>query len=75
MFDFSNPFPLSLSLSRWDSPELRARNIQESRIFAIVTRRQGSPSENVCHVFSELDPAQPATAVVRFVTKHLLGGQ
>lgn len=44
-----------------------------SRIFGFVAKKPGSPWENVCHVFAELDPDQPAGAIVTFITKVLLG--
>ncbi|XP_026329297.1 tensin-2 isoform X4 [Hyposmocoma kahamanoa] len=44
----------------------------EKRIFAFVARAsQGA--DNQCHVFAELEPEQPATAIVNFVNKALLG--
>ncbi|XP_047516312.1 tensin isoform X1 [Pieris napi] len=44
----------------------------EKRIFAFVARST-SGSDNQCHVFAELEPEQPATAIVNFVNKALLG--
>ncbi|XP_004692552.1 PREDICTED: tensin-2 [Condylura cristata] len=43
------------------------------RIFGFVAKKPGSPWENVCHLFAELDPDQPAGAIVTFITKVLLG--
>ncbi|KAG9328328.1 hypothetical protein JZ751_014967, partial [Albula glossodonta] len=37
--------------------------------------QEGSVSENVCHLFAELDPEQPATAIVNFINKVMLGPQ
>ena len=34
------------------------------RVFGFVARRTGSASENVCHLFAEMDPDQPAVAIV-----------
>uniref|UniRef100_A0AAY4EH90 Tensin 2b n=1 Tax=Denticeps clupeoides TaxID=299321 RepID=A0AAY4EH90_9TELE len=42
-------------------------------IFGFVAKRPGSASENVCHLFAELDPEQPATAIVNFINKVMLG--
>lgn len=44
----------------------------EKRIFAFVAR-SSSGADNECHVFAELEPEQPATAIVNFVNKALLG--
>ncbi|CAK1549913.1 unnamed protein product [Leptosia nina] len=44
----------------------------EKRIFAFVAR-SASGADNQCHVFAELEPEQPATAIVNFVNKALLG--
>ncbi|RLV82403.1 hypothetical protein DV515_00016684 [Chloebia gouldiae] len=47
---------------------------QERRIFGFVAKQAGAPGGgNTCHVFAELDPEQPAGAIVTFVTKVLLG--
>ncbi|KAL4708121.1 hypothetical protein ACJJTC_009900 [Scirpophaga incertulas] len=44
----------------------------EKRIFAFVARTS-TAADNQCHVFAELEPEQPATAIVNFVNKALLG--
>ncbi|XP_077290561.1 focal adhesion protein tensin isoform X2 [Arctopsyche grandis] len=44
-----------------------------NRIFGFVSRRTGSTTDNECHIFAELDPEQPATAIVNFVSKVMLG--
>ncbi|XP_063838727.1 tensin-1 isoform X3 [Ostrinia nubilalis] len=44
----------------------------EKRIFAFVARASVG-ADNQCHVFAELEPEQPATAIVNFVNKALLG--
>uniref|UniRef100_A0A4W5PUK0 SH2 domain-containing protein n=1 Tax=Hucho hucho TaxID=62062 RepID=A0A4W5PUK0_9TELE len=48
---------------------------QDQRVFGFVARRTGSASENVCHLFAELDPEQPAVAIVNFINKVMLGPQ
>ncbi|CAI2320504.1 unnamed protein product [Caenorhabditis sp. 36 PRJEB53466] len=45
--------------------------IAQARLFAFVARIPSS-SENACHVFAELEPEQPATAVVNFINKVML---
>ncbi|XP_045143222.1 tensin-2 isoform X3 [Echinops telfairi] len=53
---------------RWTNPDRTT-----SKIFGFVAKKPGSPWENVCHLFAELDPDQPAGAIVTFITKVLLG--
>ncbi|TSW75986.1 Tensin-2 [Bagarius yarrelli] len=36
-------------------------------------QRSGSSLGNVCHLFAELDPEQPATAIINFINKVMLG--
>ncbi|KAL4660189.1 tensin-1 isoform X2 [Arapaima gigas] len=42
-----------------------------AKFFGFVARKQGSTTDNVSHLFTELDPNQPATAIVNFVSKDL----
>ncbi|XP_062366798.1 tensin-2 [Cinclus cinclus] len=54
---------------RWANPDGTT-----ARIFGFVAKQAGAPGgANACHVFAELDPEQPAGAIVTFVTKVLLG--
>ncbi|KAL4630996.1 tensin-3 isoform X2 [Arapaima gigas] len=46
-----------------------------AKIFGFVARKTGSTTENVCHVFAEHDPEQPASAIVNFVSKVMIGSQ
>ncbi|XP_033855696.3 tensin-3-like isoform X1 [Acipenser ruthenus] len=46
-----------------------------SKIFGFVARKQGSATDNVCHLFAEHDPEQPASAIVNFVSKVMIGSQ
>ncbi|XP_061583712.1 tensin-2-like isoform X2 [Cololabis saira] len=48
---------------------------QNQRMFGFVARRAGTATENVCHLFAELDPDQPAVAIVNFINKVMLGPQ
>ncbi|XP_029007407.1 tensin-2-like isoform X2 [Betta splendens] len=48
---------------------------QDQRVFGFVARRTGSATENVCHLFAEMDPDQPAVAIVNFINKVMLGPQ
>lgn len=40
-----------------------------SRIFGFVAKKPTSNTDNQCHIFAELEPDQPATAIVNFVNK------
>ncbi|XP_029542757.1 tensin-3-like isoform X2 [Oncorhynchus nerka] len=44
-----------------------------AKIFGFVARKSMSGTENVCHLFAEHDPEQPASAIVNFVSKVLIG--
>ncbi|XP_008276841.1 tensin-like C1 domain-containing phosphatase isoform X2 [Stegastes partitus] len=48
---------------------------QDQRMFGFVARRTGAATENVCHLFAEMDPEQPAVAIVNFINKVMLGPQ
>lgn len=54
---------------KWNKPEGGA-----VRLFGFVARKQGSTTDNVSHLFAELEPEQPATAIVNFVSK-MIGSQ
>lgn len=45
------------------------------RIFGFVARKSGTSTDNVCHLFAEHDPEQPASAIVNFVSKVMIGSQ
>ncbi|XP_020559220.1 tensin-2 isoform X4 [Oryzias latipes] len=47
----------------------------DRRMFGFVARRAGTTTENVCHLFAEMDPEQPAVAIVNFINKVMLGPQ
>ncbi|PNJ36442.1 TNS1 isoform 1 [Pongo abelii] len=40
-----------------------------AKLFGFVARKQGSTTDNACHLFAELDPNQPASAIVNFISK------
>ncbi|XP_077159306.1 tensin-3 isoform X3 [Paroedura picta] len=46
-----------------------------AKVFGFVARKQGSAADNVCHLFAEHDPEQPASAIVNFVSKVMIGSQ
>ncbi|XP_038136881.1 tensin isoform X5 [Cyprinodon tularosa] len=41
------------------------------KLFGFVARKQGSTTDNVSHLFAELEPDQPASAIVSFVSKMM----
>jgi len=43
------------------------------RVFGFVARKFGGTTGNACHVFAEMDPNQPANAIVNFLTKVMVG--
>uniref|UniRef100_A0A8C6Q5W2 Tensin 2a n=1 Tax=Nothobranchius furzeri TaxID=105023 RepID=A0A8C6Q5W2_NOTFU len=45
---------------------------KDRRVFGFVAKKPGSVVENVCHLFAELDPEQPASAIVNFINKVML---
>lgn len=45
------------------------------RIFGFVARKTGRSMDNICHLFAEHDPEQPASAIVNFVSKVMIGSQ
>ncbi|XP_052391033.1 tensin-3 isoform X4 [Carassius gibelio] len=46
-----------------------------AKIFGFIARKSGNSTENVCHLFAEHDPEQPASAIVNFVSKVMIGSQ
>uniref|UniRef100_A0A914R912 PTB domain-containing protein n=1 Tax=Parascaris equorum TaxID=6256 RepID=A0A914R912_PAREQ len=66
----------SCSICRWDNScisEGLTSYVKSARMFAFVARKIGSRTDNACHVFAELEPEQPASAVVNFITKVMMG--
>ncbi|KAF0046911.1 hypothetical protein F2P81_000544 [Scophthalmus maximus] len=48
---------------------------QDRKIFGFVARKSGTSMDNICHLFAEHDPEQPASAIVNFVSKVMIGSQ
>uniref|UniRef100_A0A7N8XG59 Tensin 3 n=1 Tax=Mastacembelus armatus TaxID=205130 RepID=A0A7N8XG59_9TELE len=48
---------------------------QDRKIFGFVARKTGTSMDNICHLFAEHDPEQPASAIVNFVSKVMIGSQ
>ncbi|ETN60152.1 tensin [Anopheles darlingi] len=59
---------------RWSIQSTTGDIPAAKRIFAFVAKRSPSSADNQCHVFCELEPSQPATAIVSFANKVVLGG-
>ncbi|XP_023279291.1 tensin-2-like isoform X2 [Seriola lalandi dorsalis] len=75
---FRRHYPISsVTFSSLDPQDQRWTNSDStsSRMFGFVARRTGSATENVCHLFAEMDPEQPAVAIVNFINKVMLGPQ
>ncbi|XP_053570308.1 tensin-3 [Bombina bombina] len=45
-----------------------------AKVFGFVARK-GTANDNICHLFAEHDPEQPASAIVNFVSKVMIGSQ
>lgn len=54
------------------SPECLLPLSLSLRVFGFVAKKTGSLAENICHLFAELDPEQPASAIVNFINKVML---
>ncbi|XP_067869775.1 tensin-4-like [Heterodontus francisci] len=48
---------------------------EPSRIFAFVAKKQGSPSENVCHLFAEFERDHSSHLIINLVSKVLVEPQ
>uniref|UniRef100_A0A1A7X0L4 Tensin like C1 domain containing phosphatase (Tensin 2) n=1 Tax=Iconisemion striatum TaxID=60296 RepID=A0A1A7X0L4_9TELE len=75
---FRRHYPInSVTFSSLDPQDQRWTNSDStsSKMFGFVARRTGTTSENVCHLFAEMDPEQPAVAIVNFINKVMLGPQ
>ncbi|XP_045062676.1 tensin-1-like isoform X3 [Coregonus clupeaformis] len=55
---------------KWNKPDGGT-----AKFFGFVARKQGSTTDNVSHLFAEMDPDQPASAIVNFVSKVMIGSQ
>ncbi|XP_077554698.1 tensin-2-like isoform X6 [Haemaphysalis longicornis] len=54
---------------RWAQKDEDAGITVTARCFGFVARKPASKTDNQCHLFAELDPEQPASAIVNFVGK------
>ncbi|XP_028432042.1 tensin-2 isoform X1 [Perca flavescens] len=75
---FRRHYPInSVTFSSLNPQDQRWTNSDSasSKMFGFVARRTGNATENVCHLFAEMDPEQPAVAIVNFINKVMLGPQ
>ncbi|XP_061592769.1 tensin-2 isoform X2 [Cololabis saira] len=71
---FRRHYPVtSVTFSSVDPKDRRWTNADDAtaKVFGFVAKKPGSV-ENVCHLFAELDPEQPASAIVNFINKVML---
>lgn len=57
---------------RWSQRNEAGVPISSNRLFGFVARKPASKTDNQCHIFAELEPEQPATAIVNFVSKVMM---
>ncbi|XP_046736668.1 tensin-1 isoform X8 [Diprion similis] len=58
----------------WNFVAENSQSQTSHRCFGFVARKTAHKSDNQCHVFAELEPEQqPATAIVNFVNKVMMG--
>ncbi|XP_023205316.1 tensin-2 isoform X2 [Xiphophorus maculatus] len=72
---FRRHYPVnSVTFSSVDPKDRRWTNSDNTtvQVFGFVARKPGSTAENLCHLFAELDPEQPASAIVNFINKVML---
>ncbi|XP_042264808.1 tensin-2 isoform X1 [Thunnus maccoyii] len=72
---FRRHYPVnSVTFSSIDPKDRRWTNTDNTtvKVFGFVAKKPGSLAENVCHLFAELDPEQPASAIVNFINKVML---
>ncbi|KAG8003380.1 Tensin-3 [Nibea albiflora] len=48
-------------------------SVSTAKIFGFVARKSQTETDNMCHLFAEHDPEQPASAIVNFVSKVMIG--
>ncbi|OCT74304.1 hypothetical protein XELAEV_18033265mg [Xenopus laevis] len=70
----SPAYLLSWLAGVWE-PRVRTAPLRRAaRVFGFVARK-GAGNHNICHLFAEHDPEQPASAIVNFVSKVMIGSQ
>ncbi|KAK7916391.1 hypothetical protein WMY93_012152 [Mugilogobius chulae] len=73
---FRRHYPINtVTFSSLDPQDKRWTNSESTscKMFGFVARRTGGSSAgNMCHLFAEVDPEQPAVAIVNFINKVML---
>ncbi|XP_059427310.1 tensin-1 isoform X7 [Carassius carassius] len=75
---FRRHYPINMITYCNLDPQDRKWNKAEGSVailFGFVARKQGSTTDNVTHLFAELEPDQPASTIVHFVSKVMLNTQ
>uniref|UniRef100_A0A8C2L7Q7 Tensin 1b n=1 Tax=Cyprinus carpio TaxID=7962 RepID=A0A8C2L7Q7_CYPCA len=75
---FRRHYPMNMITYCNLDPQDRKWNKAEggvAKLFGFVARKQGSTTDNVSHLFAELEPDQPASTIVHFVSKFMLNIQ
>ncbi|RXN24897.1 tensin-like isoform X1 [Labeo rohita] len=75
---FRRHYPVNMITYCNLDPQDRTWNKAEggvAKLFGFVARKQGSTTDNVTHLFAELEPDQPASTIVHFVSKAMLNIQ
>uniref|UniRef100_T1IXC8 Tensin n=1 Tax=Strigamia maritima TaxID=126957 RepID=T1IXC8_STRMM len=58
---------------RWTQyHEETGQAVSTHRVFGFISSKRTDPNDNLCHLFAELEPEQPAFAIVNFVTKVMM---
>lgn len=57
---------------RWTQPSRDGGTPMNAKCFGFIARKHGTKVDNACHLFAELDPDQPATAIVNFISKVMI---
>ena len=58
---------------RWTQSDGDKAITKDACVFGFIARKPGSSTHNACHLFAETDPEQPASAIVNFINRVLLG--
>ncbi|CAD5205342.1 unnamed protein product [Bursaphelenchus okinawaensis] len=69
---FAGIDPDSRTFDNNNTQQLPTTYVRQAPVFGFVARKAPNSVENTCHIFAELDPEQPASAVVRFITNVMM---
>jgi hypothetical protein len=48
-------------------------HLMDARIFGFVSRKPGAKAGNECHIMADYEPEHPATDIVQFLQKTMVG--